>query len=516
MALALECLHRYCKGYKVITTAPVKRQVANLWSEIRIMKRRAREVQGLIIPGRWAPRAHEAEIDEKWTLRGYTARLASGESVATAFAGEHHTRVFLCMDELVGIPEAIFEAGDRILTGENDKYLGAGNPTEPTSYAAKASKMVDKNGKPVYNVLHMSSEDHPNVVHGIDIIEGATSRKFCEKQLAKGGSRDSAYYRTSVLGLFPNQAEDALIRAEWVVRSKLRSEMRIEDWKESKKRQKWPKDHRGIALGLDVAGEGKDLTVLTGYDSGKLFFPKLKTPGGDTLPCWHRGKDHTHAVDLLIAAIKQIPRVLAVSIDDTGLGASVSADLWRRQKEFPEVSIYITKGPFASPSEIRTKLSVTRINFGASPPKTEGDSFGCMKDVLWYSFREALRLDLVHLPTDLEQREAGFPDDSDYNAQILAPVTWKDSKGKLHVLDKQSAFGGKGREVSKHLPSISPDIGHSMLLARWAGAQLPERSAGPETTEEIFYLQKEAIIAATTPKPENYKSPLRPFQRRAR
>ncbi len=529
LALALEVLHRYFQGYKVITTAPVKRQVANLWSEIRTLKEMAHG-RGITLPGRWSPRAFDVEITPKWTMHGYTARVASGEAVATAFQGEHGAKVFLAMDELVGVPEPIWEAADRLLVGENDKFLGCGNPTEPTAYAAKAARMVDKMGKRVYNVIHMSSEDHPNVVHELDIIPGATSRKFCEKQFAKGGSRESAIYRTSVLGLFPNQAEDALIRAEWIEAAKHRAEEMVEDqiiqersYAQGRGRRirKFPPDHKGVALGLDVAGEGRDLTVLMACENGKLFYPKLRDKAGNTLPCWHRGRDHTHATELLVQGILQIPRVLAVSIDDTGLGAAVSAELWKRsQREFPEIPIYITKGPLASPEERRTKCSITRINFGSSPAGGDSEMFGSMKDSLWWTFREALRLNKITLPTETEQREVGFPDESDLFAQIIAPIMWQDSKGKMHILDKQSAYGGKGREVSKFLPTLSPDQAHSALLAVWSWFQLPERYAAPETTAEVFQVKKDAEIEASLPKQtayydENQKN-LRPFQRRAR
>mgnify|MGYP000210898223 CR=1 FL=1 len=518
IGLAILATRYLCNGYKVITTAPVKRQVANLWSEIRTIREQALNVRGLRLPGRWAPRAHEVELSPKWTMRGYTARVQAGEQVATAFAGEHHSKTMVVMDEFVGVPEPVWEAADRLLTDENAKFVGAGNPTDPTSYAAKAAKMKDPaTGLPLFNVLHLSSEDHPNVKFGMDIIPGATSRKFCAKQLAKGGSRDSAYYRTSVLGLFPNQAEDALIRSEWIEAAKLRGELRYEDSKLPPKQRKFPKDHRGVALGLDVAGEGKDLTVLMGCEGGKLFYPKLRDPQGDTLPCWHRGRDHTHATELLVQGILQIPRVMSVCIDDTGLGAAVAAELWRRApKEFPEVPIYITKGRFATPDEQYMRVSVQRLNFANKPPKGDDEIFDSMKAFLWWKLREALRENRVHLPCDTEQRAANFPEESDLFAQLLAPI-YTSAGGKLiSVYDKASSYGGKGKELSKHLPTASPDQAHSAMLAWSAWAVMPERIAAPETPIEVFAARKDAMIAAATPKPSGFNEGRRPFQRRAR
>ena len=523
--LGLEALRRFFCGYAIVTTAPVKRQVENLWSEIRTLKAMS-EGRGIVLPGRWSPRAHHVELSPKWTLSGYTARVASGEQLATAFSGKHYDRMMAIMDELVGVPEPIWLSLGTLLVGAYDKYLGAGNPTQPTSYAAQAAKMTDpESGRPLYNVLHLSSEDHMNVRRGdSELIPGATSKKFIALQLAKGGHRDSAIYRYSVRGLFPNQAEDALIKSEWIEAAKLRGEERWQDAKNAKNAKKamikyhprFEVDHRGVSLGLDVAGEGRDLTVLTACESSKLFFPRLVDKFGAPLPCWHRGRDHLAAVDLMIAAIKQIPRVLSVAIDDTGLGAAVSAELWKRsEKEFPEVPIYITKGAMASPYEYRQKCSVLRINFGMAPVGEDAETFGCIKDSLWWAFATALRLDKLHLPSETEHREAGFPEKHDGYAQILAPVMWNDSR-KMHILDKRSAFGGKGKEVSKYLPTISPDIGHSWLLSWWAYKQLADRIAAPETPVEIAQVQKDAVVEAASPKPHGTGSGLRPFQRRAR
>lgn len=515
--LALEVLAHFYNGFAVVTTAPVKRQVENLWSEIRTLRNMAGD-RGISLPGRWAPRAQNVEIDPKWTLSGYTARVGSNEAVATAFAGKHYKKMFGVMDELVGVREPVWEAIFRILTGAHDRFLGAGNPTEPTAYAARAAKMRDAAGKPVFNVLHLSSEDHPNVIHGLDVIPGATSRKFCAMQLAKGGSRDSAYYRTSVLGLFPNQGEDALIRSEWVEAALLRGEARNEDSLLPVGKRKLPKDHRGVALGLDVAGEGKDLTVLMGCENGKLFYPKLFKANGDTLPCWHRGRDHSHATELLVQALKQIPRVLSVSIDDTGLGAAVSAELWNRRAEFPEIPIYIVKGRRASPHEFMMQTVISRLNFGGAPPGGADDVMGNMKSALWFNFRELLRLNKRDLPTEVEQRAAGFPEESDLKAQILAPIMHKDDRGKMWILDKRASLGARGKELSKHLPDLSPDIAHAAILASEAWEILPERYAAPATPIEVAQVEKEATIAAAINQqsPGSSQDARRPWQRRAR
>lgn len=524
---ALEILTRYYRGYKVVTTAPVARQVETLWAKIRVMKQMAETRKGIILPGKWLDTRPSVVMphDREWTLRGYTARVGASEQVATAFQGEHYTRVFVCIDEFVGCGEAILEAAERLLTGAEDKYLGCGNPTDPTSYAARAAKITDKNtGKPIYNVIHLSSEDHPNVIHDFDIIPGAASRRFCERQLAKGGgSRDSTHYRTSVRGLFPFQAEDALIRSEWIEAAKFRGEERRLDWKRPRNQQRWPKDRRGIALGLDVAGEGKDLTVLTACESGRIFWPDLHDENGEKLLPWHQGKDHLQAVNLIVRALHCLPRVLSVAIDDTGLGAAVSAELFARsKKEFPEIPIYVVKGPLRTPDEYYRQTAILRVNFGGAPfPLADIDPevFGCAKDTLWWQFREDLRKGIMALPSVDDWRAAGFPEDNDLFAQIVCALAYRDDKRVLHILDKRSSLGGRFRKLTEKLPTISPDLAHSAMLAWHAFKQLPEAIAGPETVEESFATKKEAMIAAAQVRPPGSQPPnrnLAAWQRRAR
>ena len=85
-------------------------------------------------------------------------------------------------------------------------------------------------------------------------------------------------------------------------------------------------DHRGVALGMDVAGEGRDLTVLTACESSKLFFPKLVDKHGAPLPCWHRGRDHLAAVDsnLVAACPLGSTDLEIVEFQSTGEGRSFS------------------------------------------------------------------------------------------------------------------------------------------------------------------------------------------------
>lgn len=491
MLLAVLAYYLWCDGWTVVTTAMRGEQVDQLWAKIRALKIRAERIHGRALPGRWMPSEHLVfdPDDPEHKMRGFTTREQASEDVSTAFQGLHYKKVAVLADEAIGIRKSVLEAMDRVAINDhpNGKIVLCGNPTDEAAPARELEKMTHHDtGKPIWAVRHYSSEDHPNVIHNRVIIPGCATRSFCDLQLSKGGSRESAYYRTAIRGLWAGQKQDALIQLDWIERAVLRSEVRNE--LEARLREGGDIidiDPRGVALGVDVADVGGDLTVMTAVEGSKFFWPKIYDKNGTLIPCWHRGKDTTHCEDMIIAAIKSIPRVLCVCIDDTGLGATVASHLWKRRGEFPEIPIYITKGPTASPDSFIGKVNISRVNFGGAPLNNfDKTALKRMKDVLWWKFREGLRENRWLLPTDAEFRAVGFPSDMSYRAQLLAPKLWKDDGGKLWVLDRRK--GSWRKELTKELPEGSPDVAHSMILAAHAYDMLPERQAAPKTTQQHF------------------------------
>lgn len=503
---AIVALWLYYRGYAVITTAPTARQVTELlWAEIRTLRAQAQDVRNLEMPGEWAESACQVKNPRqpKHTLMGYTARVRAGELDATNFKGKHHKRLAVIVDEGIGVARSIFMAINALVLGDpSSRVLVIGNPTDQQSYCYELEHTEGKDGKPVANTIHLNGEDHPNVVLNEIVIPGAVTKDFIDLQYAIAGSRDSAYYRTTVRGLWPGDVKDALIQMSWIEEAKQRAQIADERDaailayaetlspadQQSFLRAKIKRDNRGIALGLDVAGEGDNLTVLTGCQNGRIFYPQLSRP------CWHVGRDHTEAVDLIITAMRELKRVLTIWIDDTGLGAAVSADLAKRRRDnpgdFPLIPIFIVKGPLAKPSEYIAQCVVHRINFGGVPPERDEARLAKMRDSLYWDMREALRLKTVMLPPDQEFRAAGFPPKSNLFSQLANPIMWRDRNGVIHVLDKRDSDGPK--KLTENLPALSPDLAHSACLAFSGWSVLPERQSAPETIADYFAARVEA------------------------
>ena len=503
MLLAVLAYYLYCDGWTVVTTAMRGEQVDQLWAKIRALKIRAERIHKKQLPGYWMPSEHLVfdPDDPEHKMRGFTVREQASEDVSTAFQGLHYKKVAVLADEAIGIRKSVLEAMDRVAINDHPfgKIVLCGNPTDEAAPARELENMVypaghPKEGKPIWAVRHYSSEDHPNVVHNRVIIPGCATRAFCDLQLAKGGSVESAYYRTAIRGLWAGQKQDAAIDLAWIERAILRSEVRNElEGRLRASGEIIDVDPRGVALGVDVADVGGDLTVMTAVEGSKFFWPKITDKDGKQIPCWHRGKDTSYCEDLIIAAIKSIPRVLCICIDDTGVGATVASHLWKRRGEFPEIPIYVTKGPEARGESFLGRVNISRVNFGGSPINDfDKTALHKMKDVLWWRFREGLREGKWLLPTDAEFRAAGFPSDQSYKAQLMAPKLHKDDGGKLWVLDRRK--GGWRKDLTKDLPEGSPDIAHSMILAAYAYDLLPERQAAPKTVQQHFETRLRAEI----------------------
>ena len=109
---------------KVITTAPTFRQVEKLlWTEIRRLYKRSNWPWGLggeILNT-------ELKLDDGWFAVGFATKDPD------SFVGHHAEDLLVVFDEACGIPAAIFEAKEGLLSSEGAKFLGIGNPTDPFS-----------------------------------------------------------------------------------------------------------------------------------------------------------------------------------------------------------------------------------------------------------------------------------------------------------------------------------------------------------------------------------------------
>lgn len=483
--MAIIALWLYHKGYMVITTAPTLEQLQDaLWGQMRDFRKDARPGMG----GHWLDVKTRASFGPKHFMTGFTVRQDGGNDIATPFQGRHNDLIALLMDEVVGIPYGIVEAGDVVCVNDNAKIVASGNPHDKNAPIKVASEIPG-----LWNVVNISGENHPNFIYGEEVVPGCTTRRMIQEQLDKcGGNRDAALFRSTVLGLWPGDDEDSLIDELWIKRAQERGRKERED------------DFRGKALGVDVAGEGGDLTGGIICDKAKIKFPRPK--GGN---CWIRGQDIMQSVKLVHDILNSEPDIRIVCIDATGVGDGPTVQLQRERNKFPTYSL-ITKKTLTLQDEQLQRAQVVSIKFSHKPDsEIMAERFERVKDQMWWELREALRKDEIDLPTDEEIRASGFPKDSSLVEQLRRPIFFQNARGAIIVLDRKGVGGTteEARKRARNLPSKSPDVAHMILLA-WKGwSKLLKPGSKPiKTMEDIDLARMQAIRQAEKAKKDASKN----------
>lgn len=475
---------------KVITTAPTWDAVEGLlWKEIGAAFVKSRTP----LPGKKLQT--QIELANDWFARGLSTKTDVGDISSTRIQGYHSPNLFAVLDEATGVPEEVWEAIEGLALRPTDRILAIGNPTDPASRLKRVFDLGTWQG------IHLDGRMHPNVIHNDpDVVPGAVTKDWIDEKLEEYGSEDAPLYQAKVKGLFPEQAADALIRVSDLLRAQ-------RSWTAPDLE---PDDGRGIALGLDVAGQGEDLTVLMALERGQLVMPRLQ--GRYT---WHVGRDPLQAVALVQGIINSRvdeyghTLVRAVAYDDTGLGQTIGPRLAELQAEGK-----IKKYAYKDDREAR-HVDLLAVNFGGAP--VEKDRFDLEKDELWWDFREALRKGSLGLPPETEMKKWALPRAQSLMAQLTVPFYVPNSAGKIIVFDKRSKRAGSVDDVVrarvKLLPGRSPDLAHAAILTwrAWATLRVDKAAPRPTTTVEAFAQQ---MVELAQKRHRNTKKPTRAYRGR--
>lgn len=314
----------------IITTAPTFEGVKDIvWRELRKLRRRA----GL--GGFAGPKVCRLESSDSHFAVGITARDA------TAFQGKHDDRVFVIIDEAVGVDPEFWEAIETMLTGEEYGLFAIYNPTSTACQAyLEEQEGVELPGgewQPRNHIVTMSSLDHPNIAAELRgerppypaAIRLETIRTWITKwcDLLQPGDEPTEYdfqfpppgiegvepgpwYRPGLvmeargLGRWPRQGVDTV----W-------SEVLFERC--VKNRQEIEKHWRTV-IGCDVARYGDDLTEIVIRTGASLVHHEFHS-GWNGLQIAKRLKILTHEY-----CGPEEPRAVRVYVDETGgWGSSV-------------------------------------------------------------------------------------------------------------------------------------------------------------------------------------------------
>ncbi len=353
----------------VITTAAVWRQVKKVaWSEIRERVAKAR------VPFSTQPLMLEWHLDER--------RFAIGLSTKdpNKFQGLHNDIVVVIVDEASGVPRPVWEAVRGSTSGHRDLVIAFGNPTDPTSYFYDlcAGRVPDTEKVHISSIEAAEWNDKQE-----SPIPGFASWRYINSQRAEHGE-DSSVYAARVLGEFPKESDEALIRLSWIDAS-------FERWEEGED------DLDDLAaVGCDVARFGSDLTVWFGMRGRRVVHIE------------HLDKGDLMRVAGQTAALATQLGAQAIAIDDTGLGGGVTDRL------------------------AELGWDVGAINFGAKA--RDEDKFHDRRTELWWDVREAFR----ECRLDVPKNERLLRD-------LLAPRYTYTSRGRLKLEPKELTKKRLGR-----------------------------------------------------------------------
>lgn len=359
---------------RVVATAPTAHQLSDvLWAEVN----------------KWISKSDVLQSIMHWTktyvfMDGQERRwfaVARTASKPESMQGFHEDNMLFIIDEASGVSNEIMEAILGTLSGENNKLLMCGNPTQ-TSGTFYDSHTRDR---AMYRCHTVSSLDSRRTnKENIDMLK----RKYGEH---------SNVFKVRVLGEFPTQEDDVFIPLPLVEKAIVNV---IED------------EVTKITLGVDVARFGDDETIIAQNVGGKISLPVIA-----------HGQNLMKTVGDIVITYRQLLTenptyrgVITAYIDDTGLGGGVTDRLNEVKME-----------------ERLNRLEIVPINFGMKPPQDGSElHYGNITTYMWANVR-----------TMLENNELQIENDDELVAQLTVRKYSISSSGKI-TLEKKKDMKDRG------------------------------------------------------------------------
>lgn len=386
----------YARGGLVLLTGPTERQVREIvMSEVARFWMRSGE-----LPGELFQMALRLGRDDSRGILAFTSTEAS------KLTGFHAPRVLAIATEAQACEDWTFEGLLSCATGVEDRVLVVGNPLEPSGKFFQVCR--SKN----WNSIRLSAFDHPNLRENRLVIPGGVTRQWVDRMAEEYG-RDSGIYKSRVLGEFPEQAEEGLIRREWLDAAARRWEGE-EFWAEDCKRE--------ALVSVDVARYGPDSTVAA-LRRGRTLV-RFESWAG------HGTTESAERVEGLCLSEKMHPRYKVTApgfegakglivVDEVGVGGGVLDDLRKR------------------------RWKVRGFNGGRKAIDSE-------------RFRNRRTESYWHLRKLLENEEIAIPHDEVLFEELLATNWGPTQDGKIAIPDKDTIKSKLGR---------SPDRADALTMA---------------------------------------------------
>jgi len=369
---------------KVIVTAPKLDQVKTiLWNEVRKWLNKENPLTGEKVVPEFIRRKYDISAETIKFIGGNgfcqimtCPKDADPDAPSTSMFGQHDDVMIVIVTEADGVQEGVLNALISSMTGPINFAMMAFNPRRTSGYAYKTHCDVVERKK--WIALHHSAEKSSLV-----------SASSLEDKLSHG--RDSNYYRVFALGEFPIAETDAIIKWEHLLDA-VEKEIEV------------PEDYP-FCDGIDPAGAGKDKTILTRRQMGRLMYVK-------EINASKRQDTKDELLDNLSRRV--IDRKY---IDKNGLGYYLYTELFK---------------------EIANLRGVE--SQGAARNK---EKFANKRAEMWFNCAEAFEKGLISIP------------DNDRLKSGLSSARWKREQNKLQVVSK--------KDIKKQI-GHSPDEAEAFVM----------------------------------------------------
>jgi len=263
---------------KIICTAPTHRQAVKVvMSEIAAISRKAKiPLPGIILDSMVRfPLVKNNKITNEVDTEHFILAFKAGDHAVESWTGFHSSNCFVIVTEASGVSDKVHEALEGLHTGDNSKRLLVFNANSRSGEAFKSTESKR------YVSRKLNCLTVPNVTLKKTIIPGRVDYIWVKDQIDNHGTiiaredilpekhdfefegkcyRPDNYLRVKVLGEFPEEDEDQVIKSAWI-------DAAFKRWEDINADEEYIQN-REFILGVDVAGEGQDKTIaVKRYDN---------------------------------------------------------------------------------------------------------------------------------------------------------------------------------------------------------------------------------------------------------
>ena len=354
------------------------------------------------------------------------------QDIVSSFQGTRKRRTFVGFDEMGGMPEDLFTAAEAVLTGQDSRWVGIGNPDRRAT--PFHTRFNDKQQASEWNLFTISAYDLPTMTGEIvypdepdkqaAMLKGLTSAEWIahkERVWKIGGEivfddklgldrnptgRPDGRFKAKVLGEFPSEDDRAFFPEDFVTAAR-EKEITLED-----------SAGAPVLLGVDLAAMGEDESVVMVNKGGRcrVFDETVSYKDGEelrtTTGTWSKEDELSSA--RRVHAIAKHLGATEVRVDAAGLGSGIATMLERLDEFKPR------------------QYTVLRISGGTASADKDRWSNARAQNHDW--LRELLRENVLDIDYDdkalLDQLLAVTYDTNKRGAVEITPK--KDMRSEMH------------------------------------------------------------------------------------